>query len=36
MSGVNEIRSNFLEFFARNGHEIVAVELARAAQRSDA
>ena len=23
MSGVNEIRSNFLEFFARNGHEIV-------------
>ena len=24
MSGVNEIRSHFLEFFARNGHEIVA------------
>ncbi len=23
MSGVNEIRSNFLEFFARNGHEVV-------------
>ncbi len=23
MSGVNEIRSNFLHFFARNGHEIV-------------
>ena len=23
MSGVNEIRSTFLEFFARNGHEIV-------------
>ncbi len=24
MSGVNEIRSSFLQFFARNGHEIVA------------
>ena len=24
MSGVNEIRSTFLDFFARNGHEIVA------------
>ena len=24
MSGVNEIRSNFLQFFAKNGHEIVA------------
>jgi alanyl-tRNA synthetase len=24
MSGVNEIRSNFLQFFARNGHETVA------------
>jgi len=24
MSGVNEIRSSFLRFFARNGHEIVA------------
>src|SRR5271170_1626117 len=24
MSGVNEIRSNFLQFFARNGHEPVA------------
>ena len=24
MSGVNEIRSNFLQFFARNGHEVVA------------
>jgi len=24
MSGVNEIRTTFLEFFARNGHEIVA------------
>ncbi|HEY1942085.1 MAG TPA: alanine--tRNA ligase [Roseiarcus sp.] len=23
MSGVNEIRSNFLQFFAKNGHEIV-------------
>ena len=23
MSGVNEIRSHFLQFFARNGHEIV-------------
>jgi alanyl-tRNA synthetase len=23
MSGVNEIRSNFLQFFARNGHEVV-------------
>ena len=23
MSGVNEIRSSFLEFFARNGHEVV-------------
>jgi len=23
MSGVNEIRSTFLNFFARNGHEIV-------------
>ena len=23
MSGVNEIRSNFLDFFARNGHEVV-------------
>lgn len=24
MSGVNEIRSTFLDFFARNGHEVVA------------
>src|SRR6187551_1828247 len=24
MSGVNDIRSTFLEYFARNGHEIVA------------
>ena len=24
MSGVNEIRSTFLEYFARNGHEVVA------------
>ena len=24
MSGVNEIRSSFLDFFARNGHEIVS------------
>ena len=24
MSGVNEIRSHFLHFFKRNGHEIVA------------
>jgi alanyl-tRNA synthetase len=24
MSGVNEIRSHFLQFFARNGHEVVA------------
>ena len=24
MSGVNEIRSAFLEYFRRNGHEIVA------------
>ncbi len=24
MSGVNEIRSSFLQFFARNGHEVVA------------
>src|SRR5271154_6808744 len=23
MSGVNEIRSSFLQFFARNGHEVV-------------
>ncbi len=23
MSGVNEIRSNFLQFFARNGHDVV-------------
>ena len=23
MSGVNEIRSSFLEFFAKHGHEIV-------------
>ncbi len=23
MSGVNEIRSSFLDYFARNGHEIV-------------
>ena len=36
MSGVNEIRSNFLQFFARNGHEARAVEFARAAQRPDA
>jgi alanyl-tRNA synthetase len=25
MSGVNEIRSTFLDYFARDGHEIVAV-----------
>ena len=24
MNGVNEIRSSFLQFFAKNGHEIVA------------
>ena len=24
MSGVNEIRSTFLDYFAKNGHEIVA------------
>ena len=36
MSGVNEIRSTFLDYFARNGHEIVAVVAARAAQRPDA
>ena len=24
MSGVNEIRSNFLQFFAKNGHDVVA------------
>ena len=24
MSGVNEIRSHFLQYFARNGHEVVA------------
>ncbi|MDE2331883.1 MAG: hypothetical protein KGK16_14010, partial [Bradyrhizobium sp.] len=24
MSGVNDIRSTFLNFFARNGHEIVS------------
>ena len=35
MSGVNDIRSNFLAYFAREGHEIVPVS-ARAAQRSDA
>jgi len=23
MSGVNEIRSRFLDYFARNGHEVV-------------
>jgi len=24
MSGVNEIRSTFLDYFGKNGHEIVA------------
>ena len=32
MSGVNEIRSAFLDYFEHNGHEMVASSLARAAQ----
>ena len=36
MSSVNEIRSTFLDYFEKNGHEVVAVEPARAAQRPDA
>ena len=36
MSGVNDIRSNFLGYFAREGHEVVPSFAARAAQRSDA
>ena len=32
----NDIRAAFLDYFASNGHEVVAVEPARAAQRSDA
>ena len=36
MSGVNEIRSTFLDYFKGEGHEVVAFGPARAAQRSDA
>ena len=36
MSGVNDIRSAFLDYFGKNGHEVVAVEPAGAAQRPDA
>ena len=36
MSGVNDIRSAFLDYFAKNGHEVVPSSAARAAQRPDA
>ena len=36
MASVNDIRSAFLDYFAREGHEIVPSEPARAAQRPDA
>ena len=36
MSGVNDIRSSFLDFFARNDHQVVASSPAGAAQRPDA
>ena len=36
MSGVNEIRSSFLDYFRKNGHEVVRVVPAGAAQRPDA
>ena len=32
MSGVNDIRKSFLDFFARNDHQVVAVVVAGAAQ----
>ena len=35
MSGVNEIRAGFLDYFARNGHEAGGVVAAGAAQRPD-
>ena len=36
MTSVNDIRSSFLGYFEKNGHERVRLEPARAAQRSDA
>jgi alanyl-tRNA synthetase len=36
MASLNDIRTTFLDYFGRNGHEVVDSSPARAAQRSDA